>query len=213
MAPLALWSSTDAARDQGDVYLAAVAAHDAFWLGFEADEGLCFAVIVDLDGRCALTGRHGWSDVLEHEPRNFLVVPDQPWFDCIVGSEGACEQLIPRFDPEVGPTGFASGGEIHLIIYPVEANAQQASPVPQPEGPFPLYSPDSAAVGTEETVHPWRGRALRNDFRPPHPCARLTFHIVDPKRFEALTGVKLSAGMFDDAGATPPPPYDPFRAP
>ncbi len=213
MAPLALWSSTDTAGDRGHVYLAAVAAHDAFWLGFEADEGLCFAVIINLNGRCALTGRHGRSDVLEHEPPNFLVIPDQPWFDCIVGAESTFEQLIPRFDPEVDPTGFASGGEIHLVIYPVDVNSQQASLVPQPEGPFPLYLPENAAARTEQAVHPWRGRALRKDFHPTHSCARLTFHIVEPKRFEVLTGVQLSPGMFDDACATPPPPYNPFRGP
>ena len=214
IAPIAPWLPTNSAvGDQGDVYLAAVAPHDAFWLGFEADEGLFFAITIDLDGRNALNGRQGWSDTLELEPKNFLLVPDQPWFDSIVGPEGTFEQLIPHFDPEARPVNFTSGGEIRLVIYPIEAGALQPPLAQPPEGPEPLYSQESAASQTEATIHPWRGRGLRSDFQPPRPCARLTFHIVEPKLFENLTSVHLPANMFDDVGSTPPPPFDPFQAP
>lgn len=213
MAPVAPWSTTNSAvGDSGDVYLAAVASHDAFWLGFEADEGLSFAVTIDLDGRNAVTGRQGWSDALEYEPNNFLLVPDQPWFDSIVGSGGTFAQLIPRFDAGASPTDLASGAEIRLVIYPITTDAFQTPLAQQPEGPVPLYSRERGASQTEETTHPWRARSLRSDFKPPHPCAKLTFHIVEPRLFETLTGEQLPAGMFDDVGSTPPPPFDPFQA-
>lgn len=213
MAPVAPWSPTNRpVGDQGDVYLAAVAPHDAFWLGFEADEGLFFAMTIDLDGRNALNGRQGWSDALELEPKNFLLIPDQPWFDSIVGPGGAIQQLVPKFDLEARPMSFTSGGEIRLAIYLIEADELQPPLVKQPEGPVPMYSQERAASQTEATIHPWRARSLRRDFQSPRPCARLTFHIVEPKLFETLTGVHLPAGMFDDVGS-PPPPFDPFQAP
>lgn len=214
MAPVAPWPATNSPiRDQGDVYLAAVAPHDAFWIGFEADEGLSFAITIDLDGRNALNGCQGWSGALKFKPRNFLLIPDQPWFDSIVGPGGTSEQLIPQFDHEDRPMCFTSGAEIHLVIYLIEPGALQTPLAQQPEDPVPLYSQEHGASHTEATIHPWSGRSLRNDFQPPRPCARLTFHIVEPKLFETLMGVQIPAGMFDDVGSTPPPPFDPFQAP
>ena len=216
MAPIASWQATKSTvEDQGDVYLAAVASHDAFWLGFEADEDLYFGVTIDFNGRNALNGRQGWSDALESEPQNFLLIPDQPWFDSIAGSNGTFEQLLPQVDPEVRPMSFASSGEIHLVIYPIEADALQTPLEQQPKGPVPLYSQEGASSQsqTNASIHPWRSRSLRSDFQTPHSCARLTFYIVEPKLYETLTGVQLPAGMFDDVGSTPPAPFNPFQAP
>jgi hypothetical protein len=211
MAPIAAWSATKkAVGDQQDTYLAAVAPHDAFWLGFEVEEGLFFAVTIDVDGRNALTGHKGWSRALELEPKNFLLIPDQPWLDAMVGQEGRLQQLIPRFDHEARPIGFASGGEIRLVIYPIEAGALEPPLLQQPKGPVPQYAKEGAASQNEPTIHPWLGRNMRRNVQAPRPCARLTFHIVEPKLFETLTALHLPEGMFDDVDSTPPPPFELF---
>lgn len=212
-APVAAWSAMkNNIEEQGDVYLAAVAPHDAFWIGFEADEDSFFAITIDLDGRNALTGRQGRTDTLERDPRNFLLAPDQPWFDSIFGHEGMFEQLIPHFDTEIDQAEFSSGGEIHLVIYPIDANELEQTLVEPSEDPEPMYSQeDIASSQARSTVHLWQGRNLRSDFQTPLPCARLTFHIVEPTIFESLIGIHLPEDMFDDAGESPPIPFDPFQ--
>lgn len=211
MAPLAAWSPTKTiAQDQDAFYLAAVASHDAFWLGFEANEGLHFALTIDVDGRNALTGHRGSTRTLERQPRNFLLIPDQPWFDAMIGPEGGLQQLIPRFNDAVRPIGFATGGEIRLTVYPISEEGLDPPLLQQPQSPVPLYSQKPDASQREPTIHPWVGRNLRRNVKAPDACARLTFEIVEPKIFETLTAVPLPKGMFDDTDSTPPPPVQLF---
>ena len=117
LAPLAAWSAAGVKTDdQNPIYLAAIAPHDAFWIGFDADPELNFAVTIDLDGRNALSGERGWSRGLAHNPKNFLLIPDQPWLDARGGQDGSLQQLIPWFGDEVRTVGVATGAEIRLTV-------------------------------------------------------------------------------------------------
>lgn len=207
MAPLAAWpADVSKAGDQDRLYLAAIAPHDGFWLGFEAEPGMNFAISIDVDGRNALSGELGWSHSLLHNPRNFLLIPDQPWLDARVGSDGKLQPLIPDFEDGVGPMGFAAGAEIRLAVYPIPSADLEPEQPPQAKGPLPQYGHDAATAAVGRPVHPWQSRSLRRTVAEPRACARLTFAVVEPSVFERLTNVSLPEGLFDDADSTPPPP-------
>lgn len=211
MAPLAAWSPTETVvESQQPIYLAAIAPHDAYWLGFEADDGLSFAVTVDVEGRNALTGQKGSTPSLVRQPKNFLLIPDQPWLDAMAGPRGRPQQLIPRFDHQDRALGIATGGEIHLTIYAIAAEALDPPLLPRPQGPVPQYAQDSAPSEGEPRIHPWVGRNLHRDVQAPCACAQLTVAIVEPQVFESLTAVSLPKGLFDDVNSTPPPPVQLF---
>jgi hypothetical protein len=212
MAPIAPDGAAGSTGRAGDNYLAAVAGHDAFWLGFEVDDGQSFAVIPFLDARAALTGRQSQSDALEYEPRNFLVVPDQPWFDCVVGSDGSFQQLVPGFASAAATAGRAQCYQCRLVIYALDAAATQLAAAPEPDGPVPLYSQGSAAAGTETSVHAWSGRDMRSDHLTSRQCAVLTFVLLEPDVFQKRSSIELPPGMFDDAEGAPPLPHNPFAA-
>ena len=207
LAPLAAWSAAGATTDnQNPIYLAAIAPHDAFWIGFEADPELNFAVTIDLDGRNALSGERGWSRGLTHNPKNFLLIPDQPWLDARVGQDGSLQQLIPSFGEEVRAVGIATGAEIRLTVYPIPSADLEFKQPPQAQGPQPQYAPDSATAAKGQPIHPWQGRTLRRDAPEPEACAKLSVAIVQLSLFESLTHISLPEGLFDDADSTPPPP-------
>lgn len=98
MAPLAAWAAAEANPGNWDFpYLAAIAPHDGFWLGFEADPGMNFAVSVDVNDRNGLRGVVIASRRLQRNPRNYLLIPDQPWLDGAFGHDGKLQALIPSF--------------------------------------------------------------------------------------------------------------------
>lgn len=196
----------------GNTYIAALSRYDAFWLGFEADEERSFAVILYLDGRCALTGRQRQTDTLNDNPRNFLVVPDQPWFDCIVDQDGSFKQLVPCFVPQATATGRAMVAEIRSVIYSLDVQATQSSPA-EPDGPVPLYSKEGCCARAQNSVHTWPSREVNRESLPSKPLAELTFLLVEPELFCEITGIPLPAEMFEDIKETPPSPHNPFGPP
>ena len=207
MAPLAAWPAAEAnISDRDHLYLAAVAPHDGFWLGFEADSGMNFAVSVDVNGRNALSGELGESRRLQHNPRNYLLIPDQPWLDAVVGHDGKLQALTPSFTELVGPMGFATGAEIHLGVYAIPSADLEPEQPPQPKGPLPYYGQDSGTAAAVLPVHPWQSRSLRRGIPAPRACAHLTLAVVEPHLFERLTKRSLPEGLFGDADTTPPPP-------
>jgi hypothetical protein len=204
MAPLAFHASD---RDRGgDHYLAAVAAHEAYWLGFEADDGCCFALTVDLNGVNLLSGQHGPSAVPRADPGNYLLVPDQPWLDTILGAEGRVAQLVPRTSSS---TASQPGTVLELWGFAVDEADLAGSVDRQPEDPQPLYAQPQSSRASPNAL-PWRGRTIRDGSSPTQPCGQLTIHIVEPNTFGALTGTTLPAEMFQDGG-DPPAPFDPFQ--
>jgi hypothetical protein len=207
MAPLASWPAVEAnsgARDR--LYLAAVAPHDGFWLGFEADPSLNFAVCIDVNGRNAISGELGASHRLRHNPRNYLLIPDQPWLDTAVGDDGKLQALIPSFTEMAGPRGFVTGAEIRLGVYTIPSADLEPEQVPQPKGPLPYYGQDSGMATSGLAAHPWKSRGMRRSIPEPRACAHLTLVIVEPHLFERLTKRSLPKGLFDANDTTPPPP-------
>lgn len=186
----------------GEVYLAAVAPHEAFWFGFESEAGRTYAVTIDLDGRNAFTLRDGPAPGLDVAPRNFLVVPDQPWFDAITDRDGAHRQLVPT--GTVGP-------QVVLGVHRLEPGAVAAPS--EPDGPVPHYTADATGSTADPQPHRWAARSITGDVAQMPRCATVVIDIVEPSRFEALTGTELESGVFDDAGTEPPAPFDPFAGP
>lgn len=186
----------------GDVFLAAVAPHEAFWFGFETEAGRTYAVTIDLDGRNAITLLDGPSPGLDVAPRNFLVVPDQPWFDAITDRDGGHRQLVP--------TG-SLGPQVVLGVHLLDPGTV-AAPT-EPDGPVPHYAADAQGDTADAQPHRWAARAVSGDVARTPRCATVVIDVVEPSRFEALTGTELERGTFDDAGTEPPAPFDPFAGP
>jgi hypothetical protein len=176
------------AEKSGEV-LAAVAAHEAFWLGFEVEDGRDYAVLMLIDGKNPMGG----GAELERAPPNFLLLPDQPWLDCVEDPPGHFAQLLPPQDKD-------GACRISLNIYSVPSEAvpaQHALKEPQP-----LYAQGSA------TPHVWSARSLTRDDLP---CiALLDILVVAPERFERESGEKLPAEFFTPPDGAPPPPHNPF---
>ena len=196
----------------GNTFIAALSKHDAFWLGFEAFGKRSYAVIIYLDGRCAFTGCRRQTDALTYDPRNFIVVPDQPWFDCIIDRSGSYRQLVPSFASQGAATGRVTVTEIRSVIYSLDGQAIQSF-LPEPDGGVPLYSNEGGNSRARNTVHAWPCREVNRKFLPSKPHIKLTFLLIDPKLFGEITGIQLPAEMFEDVEGTPPLPHNPFGVP
>lgn len=184
-------------KEKADVYEAAIEENDAFWLGFEAKNEHVFAIIPCLDNHQAITGKSCESPILEFDPPNFLIVPDQPWFDCVFDqNEGFC-QLVPEFPTSASKKGRAAVKEIRLLIYRLDVKPDKVKSA-NTYKPNPLYS-----EGTEdsESIHPshiWNRRSLADTPIQSLPIADLIFQIVDREMFQTNTGIILPSASFDN---------------
>jgi hypothetical protein len=198
MAPLA-FRDTD---DKSDHYLAAIAAHDAYWLGFETEADKTFAVTIDIDGINALTHQPGPSTKLQQSPPNHLLIPDQPWFDTLARPGGEFVQMIPHY----GPNADKPGAEVRVTVFSL-AGGSIITP-PPPDDPQPLYADNDAEQSA--SPHLWTARAFQDVLDLPDPSGQITFHIVLPETFQRMTGQTLDLKTFIDEGP-PPEPFDPFQ--
>jgi hypothetical protein len=213
-APAPIWRQPELDEQTGAAtFLAAVAAHDAFWFGFETENNQLFAVTIVLNGTNASTGASAGSTKLEANPANFFLVPDQPWFDTWTGPSGAQGQMVPDYIAVPGTTGVPTRTTVDLEIYRIN-KADVISPREMPgEGPLPLYVPTPPNTGATSAAHPWPTRQLQPTIKAPERCAQVTFHIVQPTDFVALSGTKLDLEVFNDEGTVPPAVFDPFQNP
>ena len=202
MAPVAFWSH--GGPEKGDIYLAAVAAHDSWWLGFET-KGQPFGITLEINSQNALSGHEDPASAMMNDPQNFLLVPDQPWFDAIRDRDGLYHQLIASFgqpeNPDVGATTRLTAfqlAEENLTPHP-DQNIDEVQP---------LYSGNTPEMAA--TPHRWPGRTLAATAQPPKPCGRITVLMVTPKAFQTLTGTTLEPETFIDKGEAPAP-FDPFQ--
>ena len=193
--PVAAFKGTAPVLLQGDapVFMAAVGEHDAFWLGFEVEGDAVYAVVITIDGSNPWT--HTPGTALQRAPANFLLLPDQPWFDCVEEPDGQLRQLLR-------PAGEEGSCRIALAIYaePPDAVERQESP----SGPQPLY----AGKDTAGEAHRWPARALLAEDLP--LWTALEILMVSPPRYEQQSGVPLPREFFDLPQEPPPPPHNPF---
>lgn len=208
MAPIAFEGAEQHDGAAIDAYQVAVAPFEAFWLGFEATQDRAFAVVVVLDGVNALHKVSGEGGALTLDPPNFLLVPDQPWFDRLADRSSTSWQMVPKH-ADAPAEAYTHVAVVDLAIYAIDpSDLERASA--EPSGPVPLYSRPSNHAGAAQQAHLWSARRYAPSAQP-DTCARLRFRILSPKVFAEATGKPVPQDLYEQPKGAPPPSHDPFR--
>ncbi len=117
----------EALRDRGGV-IAPIHQAEALWVNFTARYP--FAVKVATGKICAITG-DPWTDRLNRDPQDYVVLPEQPWLDGYCVETGTVRQFVAMplgsgFTVEEQLTGAAVAGGVQLVAYPMKAERYEA---------------------------------------------------------------------------------------
>ena len=100
---------------------------EAMWVNFDSAWRSSYpcAVKVAAGKVCAVSGEP-WSDDLDADPQNYVVVPDQPWLDGHCVEKGIIRQFVAMplgagYTAEEQLTGAAEHGGLQLSVCPHEA--------------------------------------------------------------------------------------------
>jgi len=97
------------------------------WINFHTDYP--FAIKVAAGKTNAVTG-DAWSNELQGDPQDYLVIPDQPWLDGFCVAKGQIRQFVAMplgagYTAEEQLTGKAEHGGIQIIAYPMKRAAYE----------------------------------------------------------------------------------------
>ena len=100
---------------------------EAMWLNFSSTYGYPFALRVAAGKIDAVAGGE-WSEGLQRQEQNYLVVPSQPWLDGFCVEKGTIRQFVAMplgagYTAEEQITGMAEHGGLQLQAYPLKAEA------------------------------------------------------------------------------------------
>ena len=99
---------------------------EAMWVNFDSAWGCSYpcAVKVAAGKVCAVSGEP-WSDHLDADPQNYVVVPNQPWLDGYCVEKGVIRQFIAMplgkgYTAEEQLTGAAKHGGLQVSVCPMK---------------------------------------------------------------------------------------------
>ena len=99
---------------------------EAMWVNFDSAWGSSYpcAVKVAAGKVCAVSGEP-WSDHLDADPQNYVVVPSQPWLDGYCVEKGVIRQFIAMplgkgYTAEEQLTGAAKHGGLQVSVCPMK---------------------------------------------------------------------------------------------
>ena len=99
---------------------------EALWIDFDSHWSSSYpcAVKVAAGKVCAVSGGP-WSDRLNAEPQNYMVVPDQPWLDGYCVEQGVIRQFVAMplgegYTAEEQMTGTAKHGGLQILVCPMK---------------------------------------------------------------------------------------------
>lgn len=108
---------------------------EAMWISFgsrphSSAPDYPFAVKIATGKVCAVTGDN-WTEHLNRDPQDYVVLPDQPWIDGYCVEKGEIRQFIAMplgegYTVEEQITGAAEHGGIQIIAYPMKAKRYEA---------------------------------------------------------------------------------------
>ena len=109
---------------RGGVFLPMYQA-EAMWLSFTGSYPM--AVKVAAGKINALTGE-GWTNDLQAQPQDYLVVPDQPWLDGFCVAEGLVRQFVAMplgagYSAEEQLAGEAQHGGLQIAVSPMKMSS------------------------------------------------------------------------------------------
>ena len=194
---------------------------EAMWISFGSGfssrgPDYPFAVKIATGKVCAVTGDN-WTEHLNQDPQDYVVLPEQPWIDGYCVEKGEIRQFIAMplgegYTVEEQITGAAEHGGIQIIAYPMKAERYEAilaeyraryrgvlrsssvfdadSAVPSPGGVYQSASMGLAPGGRmRQEIYDDRLRPRRVGPAPREPVFR------DDRQFRAVDG--------DDRGEAP----------
>lgn len=137
-------------KRHGGVFLPMYQA-EAMWISFTADYPM--AVMVAAGKINALTGE-AWTNALEAEPQNYMVIPDQPWLDGFAIGPGMVRQFVAMplgagYSAEEQLTGEAQHGGLQIAVCPMKARVYRSLFEEEIEEERVIYSaPDDLVVAS-----------------------------------------------------------------
>ena len=106
---------------------------EAMWIRFNVRStapAFPFAVKVATGKICAVSGEM-WTEHLNRDPQDYVVIPHQPWIDGYCVEKGLIRQFVAMplgdgYTVEEQLTGMAEHGGIQLVVYPMKAQSYKA---------------------------------------------------------------------------------------
>jgi hypothetical protein len=123
-------------RERGSACLA-MYQREALWLGFHGVAWHPNAVKVGIGGMNALSGQP-FDCVLEADPQDYLVVPEQPWLDGMKTGQGTVRQFVAMplglgYTVEAALTGQERYGGIEIAVFAPKPGRFPDTPPPAVE--------------------------------------------------------------------------------
>ena len=105
---------------------------EAMWINFKPDyryrveRSYPFAVKIATGKICAVTGE-SWTDHLNSDPQDYVVLPEQPWLDGYCIERGVIRQFVAMplgegYTVEEQLTGAAEHGGLQIVAFPMKAD-------------------------------------------------------------------------------------------
>ena len=97
---------------------------EAMWVNFSSRGEYPFAIKIATGKICAVSGDE-WTNHLNTDPQDYVVMPDQPWLDGYCVAKGLIRQFVAMplgkgFSAEEQLTGLAEHGGLQVIAYPMK---------------------------------------------------------------------------------------------
>jgi hypothetical protein len=176
---------------------------EAMWLNFSSTYGYPFALRVAAGKIDAVAGGE-WSEGLQRQEQNYLVVPSQPWLDGFCVEKGTIRQFVAMplgagYTAEEQITGMAEHGGLQLQAYPLKAEAWERMQKPAmrrlafAEDACYAASPRSVGMGLAPGGR-MRQEIYEDDFEwedwDRSVSSRCFVHLVNSLVWRAMTGKK-----------------------
>ena len=106
---------------------------EAMWISFGGGyrrDGYPFAIKIATGKINAVSGEP-WTPQLNRDPQDYIVIPEQPWFDGYCVEKGIIRQFVAMplgegYSVEEQLTGEAEWGGVQILAYPMKADRYEA---------------------------------------------------------------------------------------
>jgi hypothetical protein len=142
---------------------------EAMWISFNSRMRYPFAVKIGTGKVNAVTGK-SWSNSLNSDPQDYLIVPEQPWLDGYHVEENSIRQFVAMplgegYSVEEQLTGAAEHGGIQIAVMPMKADYYKKLITSRPNAvySYSLGGMESRAMNTCEEMGLSAGGLMRQE--------------------------------------------------
>ena len=175
---------------------------EALWIGFHGAEWKPNAVKIGVGGINVISGEP-FNNVLNADPQNYIVCPDQPWLDGINTGRGSIRQFVAMplgkgYTVEAALTGQEKLGGIQLTVFePKPGRFPDTPPIRSDSGPVRFSAPKASTA--PQSMGLGAGGQMKQKIYPDSygidvwdqdNYGRVTIHIVNSAQFYALTVIQ-----------------------